>query len=73
MSTKVKILSTTVAGGKDVKKGDTVEVSERDAAILLQLGKAEIAKAGGDKKADEEVGKPAEKSGDSKKMEKTQK
>jgi len=41
---KVKILKTTVAGGKDVKKGQVVDVSNKDAEVLVRYGKAEIVK-----------------------------
>lgn len=38
---KVKILVNTVAGGEPVEKGDVIEVSEKDYAVLIQMGKAE--------------------------------
>lgn len=37
---KVKILKDTVAGGELVKKGQTVVVSQRDAHVLTNIGRA---------------------------------
>lgn len=41
---KLKILRPTVADGRPVDAGDEVEVSESAARVLINLGKAELAK-----------------------------
>lgn len=38
---KVKILESTVAGGKDLSAGKTYDIDEKDAKLLIALGKAE--------------------------------
>ena len=38
---KVKILKNTMAGGEFVKSGAEIEVTQRDAHILTNIGKAE--------------------------------
>lgn len=38
---KIKVLRNTVASGQDLEAGKVYEVSERDAKILIQMGKAE--------------------------------
>jgi len=43
---RVKILRSTMASGKRCEEGKTVSVSERDAEILVRMGKAERVKAG---------------------------
>ncbi|MEM4234907.1 MAG: hypothetical protein QXU75_07145 [Candidatus Methanomethylicaceae archaeon] len=40
---KIKILRNTVCKGQAVEAGDVIEVDERDALILIALGKAERA------------------------------
>lgn len=37
---RVKILRSTVADGKDVYAGKIYEISDRDAKLLIQMGKA---------------------------------
>jgi len=52
MTRKVRILRTTVASGKAVEAGKTYALSERDAEILIRMGKA--VPAGGTAKGGEE-------------------
>jgi len=43
---KVKIIRATVVSGQSVDRGDTPDVSERDARILISMGKAELVGSG---------------------------
>lgn len=47
---KIKILRSTVCGGEVVEAGQIVEASERDAALLIVLGKAIPVKDNGEKR-----------------------
>lgn len=38
---QVKILRSTIADGVHVEAGDTVDISDKDARLLLRMGKAE--------------------------------
>ena len=52
---KIKILRTTVCGGKPVEKGKVIDASDKDANYLIGIGKAESAeKSKDDKKSDKE-------------------
>ena len=60
---KIEILRNTIADGKPVKAGDTVEVSDNNAKTLIMLGKAKAAesapKSQDKKKAEKEATPPA--------------
>jgi len=50
---KIKILRTTICGGKRVEKGKVVNASDKDGNYLIGIGKAESAeKQKDDKKSD---------------------
>lgn len=48
---KIKILKSTVCGGKAVKAGSVVEASASDANFLINKGRAEVAKEAPNPKA----------------------
>lgn len=60
---KIEILRNTIADGKPVKAGDTVEVSDNNAKTLVMLGKAKAvesaSKSQDKKKAEKEATPPA--------------
>jgi hypothetical protein len=47
---KIKILRSTVCGGEAVEAGQIVEAGERDAVLLIALGKAIPVKDDGEKR-----------------------
>jgi len=54
---KIKILRDTVCGGKNVKKGQTIDASEKDANELLRIEKAELVGKDKDKDGGKSGGK----------------